>query len=119
MGFAYLRTQAFADAQKEYGLAEAAAKNAGDAVMAQRAQIQGAAAMAQAGKRDDATRALESIVKTPQSPSNEAEAWLVLGHLRKAAGNMKGAKDAYSNAAARAPQGSELQKVATSLAGSV
>ncbi|HET7433450.1 MAG TPA: hypothetical protein VFN10_01920, partial [Thermoanaerobaculia bacterium] len=119
LGFAYLKTQSFADAQKEYGLAETAARAAGDENLAQRAQIQSAAALAQSGKRDAAMASLEKIVKAPKSPSTEAEAWLILGHLRKSAGNIKGAKEAYSNAAARAPQGSELQKVANSLAGSV
>ncbi|HEX7828692.1 MAG TPA: hypothetical protein VF787_03515 [Thermoanaerobaculia bacterium] len=117
LGFAYLRTQAFTDAQKEYDLAEAGARAKGDLVLAQRAQIQSAAALGgQPNKRNEAIASLEKIVKTPQSPSTEAEAWLILGHLRRGNGNEKGARDAYSNAAQRAPSGSELQKVATKLA---
>jgi hypothetical protein len=117
LGFTYMKLQSFDAAQKEYQLAENAARAKGDAVLAQRAQIQGAAALAQSGKREPAIASLERIVKTPQSPATEAEAWLILGHLRKAGGNAKAANEAYAKAAERAPQGSELQKVATKLAG--
>lgn len=117
LGFTYLKLQSFGDAQKEYELAESTARAKGDATLAQRAQIQGAAALAQSGKRDAAIASLEKILETPQSPATEAEAWLILGHLRKASGNAKAANDAYARAAERAPQGSELQKVATKLAG--
>ena len=117
LGFTYLKLQAFDSSQKEYELAESTARAKGDAALAQRAQIQGAAALAQSGKRDVAISSLEKILKTPQSPATEAEAWLILGHLRKAAGNARAANDAYAKAAERAPQGSELQKVATRLAG--
>jgi tetratricopeptide (TPR) repeat protein len=116
LGFAYLKAQAFADAQREYDLAESGARTKGDTVLAQRAQIQSAAALAQSGKRNEAITALETIVKTPQTPATEAEAWLVLGHLRRGAGNETGARDAYTHAAQRAPSGSELQKIATKLA---
>jgi tetratricopeptide (TPR) repeat protein len=117
LGFTYLKLQAFDASQKEYELAESTARAKGDNALAQRAQIQGAAALAQSGKRDAAVSSLEKILKTPQSSSTEAEAWLILGHLRKAAGNARSANDAYVKAAERAPQGSELQKVATKLAG--
>lgn len=118
LGFAYLRMQQFADAQREYQLAENAARAAGNNEAAQRAQIQGAAALAQSGKREPAMAALEKITKAPASAAAEAEAWLILGHLRKAAGNANGAMEAYRRAAERAPAGSELQKVASKLAGS-
>jgi tetratricopeptide (TPR) repeat protein len=116
LGFTYLKLQSFEAAQKEYELAESAARAKGDNVLAQRAQIQGAAALAQAGKREPAIASLEKILRTPQSPATEAEAWLILGHLRKASGNAKAANDAYAKAAERAPHGSELHKVATKLA---
>jgi VWFA-related protein len=116
LGFAYLRTQSFEDAQREYSLAETGARAKGDNVLAQRAQIQHAAARGQSGKRNEAIASLEKIVKAPQSPLTEAEAWLILGHLRKGSGNEKGAREAYTTAAQRAPQGSEIQKVATKLA---
>jgi tetratricopeptide (TPR) repeat protein len=117
LGFAYLKTQAFAEAEQEYNLAEAGARAKGDAVLAQRAQIQSAAALGgQKDKRSQAIANLEKIVKAPQSPATEAEAWLILGHLRRGSGNEKGAREAYTNAAQRAPSGSDLQKVATKLA---
>jgi VWFA-related protein len=116
LGFAYLKMQSFPEAQREYQLAENAARGAGNNELAQRAQIQGAAALAQSGKRDAAMSALEKITKGPASPAAEAEAWLVLGHLRKAGGNGNGALDAYRRAAEKAPAGSELQKVAAKLA---
>ncbi|HEX2834975.1 MAG TPA: hypothetical protein VHW00_18315 [Thermoanaerobaculia bacterium] len=116
LGFAYLRTQSFDDALREYAAAEAGARAKGDNVLAQRAQIQHAAALGQSGKKSEAVSALEKIVKAPQSPLTEAEAWLILGHLRRGSGNEKGAHEAYTNAAQRAPQGSEIQKVATKLA---
>ena len=117
LGFAYLRMQSFAEAQREYQLAESAARAAGNDEMAQRAQIQGAAALAQSGKREPAINALEKITKAPASPATEAEAWLILGHLRKAGGNGNAAMDAYRRAAEKAPAGSELAKVAEKLAG--
>lgn len=116
LGFAYLKAQDFAAAQQEYNLADAAARAKGDNVLAQRAQIQSAAALGQSGKRDGAIAALEKIVKTPASPATEAEAWLILGHLRKGSGNERGAREAYTHAAERAPAGSDLQKIATKLA---
>ncbi|HEY0159871.1 MAG TPA: hypothetical protein VGF28_21475 [Thermoanaerobaculia bacterium] len=116
LGFTYLKLQSFDAAQKQYELAETAARAKGDNVLAQRAQIQSAAALAQSGKREPAVAALEKILKSPQSPATEAEAWLILGHLRKASGNAKAAGEAYAKAAERAPSGSELQKVAAKLA---
>lgn len=115
LGFAYLRAQSFEDAQREYALAETGARAKGDNVLAQRAEIQHAAASAQGGKRNEGIAALEKIVKAPASPLTEAEAWLILGHLRKSAGNEKGAREAYANALQHAPQGSEIQKVASKL----
>ncbi|HET7433449.1 MAG TPA: hypothetical protein VFN10_01915 [Thermoanaerobaculia bacterium] len=118
LGFAYLKTQSYEAAQKEYEIAANVARAAGDEALAQRAEVQGAAAMAQNGGGDAAVATLQRIAKYPASRANAAEAWLVIGHLLKDAGNDHAAKAAFSHAAENAPEGSELQKLAANLAGS-
>ncbi|HEX8153296.1 MAG TPA: hypothetical protein VF698_09235, partial [Thermoanaerobaculia bacterium] len=115
IGFAYLRTERFNDAKNEYQTAQRLATAAGNAELAQRSEIQAAAATAQAGDRKTAMTSLEKVTRSPATPLTEAEAWLILGHLRKSGGDAKGSLDAYSRAASRAPQGSELQRIASSL----
>ncbi|HEX8153557.1 MAG TPA: hypothetical protein VF698_10545, partial [Thermoanaerobaculia bacterium] len=117
LGFAYLRTDAFVKAKSEYDAARTLASQTGDNVLAQRADIQAAAVTAQSGQRREAIASLEKIVRTPASATTEAEAWLVLGHLRKSGGDPRAAQEAYVRAAQRAPQGSELRRIASSLAG--
>ena len=117
LGFAYLRTDAFTKAKSEYDAARTLASQSGDGILAQRADIQSAAVTAQSGQRREAIASLEKIVRTPASATTEAEAWLVLGHLRKSGGDPRAAQEAYVRAAQRAPQGSELRRIASSLAG--
>jgi hypothetical protein len=116
LGFMYLQGSVIEDARREYEEARLAAKEAGDAALAQRAEIQLALALARLGKTKDAQRSLEKVTKAPVNPSNEAEAWLITGHMRKAAGDANGALEAYNRAATKAPKGSPLERTAQTLA---
>jgi Ca-activated chloride channel family protein len=116
IGYAYLLTDK-EPARDAYTKAHELAVKAGNDMVRERAETHLAILEARNGHRDKAVAELERIVAHAKLDGNAAEALLVLGHIRKADGDAVGAAEAFSQAAARAPKGSDLAVAALAQTG--
>ncbi|HET7433156.1 MAG TPA: VWA domain-containing protein [Thermoanaerobaculia bacterium] len=116
LGYVYAQTGEPQLARENYTRARELAA-ARDPAFAQRAQIHLALLDARSGSRDAAQQTLDRIIAAPANPANAAEALIVLGNIKKTHGDAKGATEAFSQAAVRAPKGSELERIALALSG--
>lgn len=112
LGRAYLKAKDPRDARDVFETAGKLARRAGDAPLAQTADIRAATMWALEGNAEKALEILEPIAQSPATPDCGGGAWLTIGHVRRSRKDFEGAAQAYEKALAACSSDSPLRKEA-------